>query len=630
MAEKGTSEDWCLFEAECSDKDDEGDLESLFDHSDDGTDFVDDASIASSHVGDHAAVFQNQQVQEDLHRYQQLKRKLLFTPSPKKDLAALSPRLQAVSLSVQQPSKVKKQLFGRDETPGPNPKTQVVVAEIHPEPSDSVSLKSAQTSRAPSPAASAVKNSEQESQDVGTKLSENDCLNLLLKAKNRKAFLYLKFKEETGLGFCDMTRDYKSDKTFNNSWVIFLYALREECFNAMIVALKQISTFYCGRYNPYTMRFYGIIEFVNQKCREGIEKFLKGLIDINVNSMLSNPPKYKCIPLALYWYKQYNHPQNVKHGDLPEWINKQLGSQFGENPDPIFSLTKMIQWAYDNEFLEDHQIAYNYAQLAEEDENALAFLNNNNQAKLVRDCGTMVRLYKKAEMKSMSMDEWITKMCRECPEPPDNQAWRRVIHFLRNQGIEFFTFMPMFKNFLKHKPKHCTIVLTGPSDTGKSYFANGLVKFLRGRVVSFANSASHFWLSPFADCKIGLIDDLTKHGWRYCDIHLRNGLDGHPFCLDAKYKAPQQTRLPPTLITTNEDIEKDPEFKFLVTRLNFLHFTVPITSQTIERYSVDDSAWRSFFYKFQQHLELNLEEEGEDEQPKQSLKLCAGRNTEFV
>ena len=181
----------------------------------------------------------------------------------------------------------------------------------------------------------------------------------------------------------------------------------------------------------------------------------------------------------------------------------------------------MVQWAYDNDYTEESTVAYYYACYASENNNAAAFLASNCQVKYVKDCVSMVRMYKRQEMKGMSMSEWIYKCCKDIPE---GNEWKEIVQFLKYQGINFLQFLIAFKQFLKCVPKKMCLVFYGPPDTGKSLFCFKLIHFLKGQVVSYINKSSQFWLMPLQDAKVGLLDDATYNCWLYLDTYLRLSL----------------------------------------------------------------------------------------------------------
>ena len=173
----------------------------------------------------------------------------------------------------------------------------------------------------------------------------------------------------------------------------------------------------------------------------------------------------------------------------------------------------------------------------------------------------------------------------------------------------------------------------GPPDTGKSYFCFTLLSFLKGRVISFMNKNSVFWLSPLADCKIGFLDDATYAAWMHIDINMRGALDGNWISLDSKHKAPLQTKMPPLLITSNHDVMNDQTLLYLHSRLISFNFPnkMPINDDGTPVYEINDATWKSFFTKLARQLDLNLEEERDESGgADQSFRCTAGRATESL
>ena len=99
-----------------------------------------------------------------------------------------------------------------------------------------------------------------------------------------------------------------------------------------------------------------------------------------------------------------------------------------------FDLSQMIQFCYDNNLMDEANIAYKYALQADHDSNAAAFLKHNNQAKFVRDACAMVKYYKTQEMRELTMSEWIWRCCDECEEEGD---WKVIAHLFKYQQINF-------------------------------------------------------------------------------------------------------------------------------------------------------------------------------------------------
>ncbi|AUB51249.1 E1 protein [Human papillomavirus type 211] len=562
--------EWFIVGAECVD--DLDSLEILEDSSQctNISQLIDDA-VDDLDQGNSLALFNEQVAEECELAISKLKRK--YVKSPEQSIAALSPRLQAVKLSGQ--GKSKRKLFqdsGIEEDEAESA-TQVVSETIEKT-----------VSETPSGADTTIE---------------------LLRCSNRRATALAKFKQLFGVSYTELTRLYKSDKTCSQNWVTAVFNVNEEVVQSSKISLQQHVEFMqvisIGLYALY------LLTFKAGKSRETVIKLLCQLLNIQEYQILTDPPILRSPAVAIYFYKTSLSNISYKYGDYPNWLATQILLDHRHGTVETFDLSKMIQWAFDNEMLDEPSVAYNYALAAEEDANARAFLQSNNQAKYLRDCVTMVKHYKKYEMRQMTMGEWIDKCCNETD---DNGDWKTIAHFLRFQNVNFIEFLTAFKPFLKGIPKKHCLVFWGPPDTGKSLFCFSLIHFLKGKVISFMNSTSHFWLSPLTEGKIGFIDDATYKCWLYFDVNLRNGLDGTPVSVDAKHKHPVQIKLPPLLVTTNLNVLEDNTFMYLRSRLKCFCFPnkLPVSDQGELPYEITDATWASFFRKFESHLELNQED----------------------
>ena len=564
-----TDSSWFIIsEAEC--RNDIDSFETIFEESTDGSlvsDIIDDVDDASQ--GNSLALF-NRQIADDCNKaITDLKRKYLT--SPQQCVAELSPRLEAVKISGE--GKSKRRLFqdsGIEEDEIAS--TSQVLSEIN-----------------------------------NTVPAEADETLDLLKCNNRKATLLWKIKEVFAVSFSELTRLYKSDKTCSLCWVVAVCNVSEDLLNSSKILLQQhvdfVQIITVGRYALY------LIEFKTGKSRETVSKMFCKLLNVKDYELLCQPPKLRSVAVALYFYKRSLSNVSFKYGEFPEWLSKQILLDHNVGSQDTFSLSDMVQWAFDHDYLDESEIAYNYASAATEIANAAAFLQSNNQAKHVRDCAIMVRHYKRYELRQMSMSAWIKKCCLECNEG----NWRVIAQLLKFQGINFVEFLIAFKPFLKGLPKKNCLVFWGPPDSGKSLFCFSLLKFMRGKVISYMNSKSHFWLMPLSDCKIGLLDDATYPCWQYMDIHLRNAMDGNAISIDLKHKAPVQLSLPPLLVSTNVDVLKDQSLKYLHSRIKCFNFpnVLPVTENNESVYNITNETWACFFRKFATHLEISEDDGGD-------------------
>lgn len=591
--------DWYLVrEAECNDSlDTLNDLEELFDNSSqsDISNLIDDFEEVDQ--GNSLELF-NHQVTEDCNKVlADLKRKYV-TPSPKKTVCAnidLSPCLQTVSISSNTSS--KRRLF-KDSGIEENEAEDSVEEQVESGLSDS-----------------------------GAGKNGGEYLLQLLRSKNNKAILLGKFKELFGVAYKELIRPFKNDKTMCEMWVVVVYAANEDLLESSKLLLEQHCLFIMQKNYNYMCLY--LLQFITSKCRDTVQKLMCSMLNVQDIQLLCDPPKHRSTATALFFYKNSSGNAAYTKGTMPEWMSKLLmvDHQAAASSD-MFDLSEMVQYAFDHNLTEESAIAFEYALLASENANAAAWLNHNNQAKYVKDCAYMVRLYKKQEMREMTMSQWIWRCCKRHEGEGD---WKAIPQFLKYQGVNFISFLAAFKPFLNSTPKKNCILIFGEPDTGKSYFVYSLIEFMQGKVASYMNSKSQFWLQPFVECKIGLIDDVTYSCWNFMDVHMRTGLDGNSISVDSKHKAPQQMKLPPLLLTSNINLHKDQSLIYLHSRIKAFEFSkkMPIDENGEPVYKITPLTWKYFFIKLARQLELTPDEEGDGE-TERSLRFSARRSAESL
>ncbi|ATQ38478.1 E1 [Gammapapillomavirus 22] len=585
--------EWFITQAECVESLDT--IDDLFEGSTDGSDVSNLIDEVDCSQGNSLALFNKQVTEEHNLAILDLKRK--FTTSPEQPVAELSPRLQAIRITPQR--NIKRRLFvdsGIAEDEAENSIEKVV-------------------------------NTEVTNTDNIETLNEN--LNLLTGA-NSKAILYAKCKEKFGISFTEVTRCFKSNKTCTDQWIIFAHCIRPELIEASKLQLQSHCDFVQIIQNDFTMLI--CILFKTVKNRETVSKLICTILGCKEIQLLSDPPRTRSPPVAIYFYQKQFGNASFKYGDFPDWIKRQtLLTHESAVTAETFDLSQMIQFCYDNNLTDEPSIAYRYALQADEDPNAAAFLKHNSQAKFVKDACCMVKYYKRQEMRELSMSDWIWRCCDECTEDGD---WKVIAQLFKYQQISFISFLTALRPFLKGIPKKQCIVFYGPSDTGKSYLCNSLITFIRGKVISMMNRSSCFWLQPLLDAKMGFIDDVTYPGWQYLDINMRGALDGNEVSIDAKHKAPTQLKLPPMLVTTNVDIEKEDTLKYIRSRVQIFHFPnkFPLTEDGSVVYKITNKAWKCFFRKLGNQIDLEPQEDLQDESGRfdKSFRCTAGKTNEPV
>ena len=584
---EGTSSWYIVTEAECVDDIEE--IDDLFEKSTDSnvSNLIDECDEVDQ---GNTLAFYNEQLQEDCDQaILLLKRK--YVNSPETEVAALSPKLQAVTLSSQRDKQSKRRLNFEDSGIEQDEAENILTSQVE----NSV-------------------DSHVENVDAG--IINND----ILEKTNQKAFLLYKFKDTFGVPYTELIRTFKSDRSCNENWVIGVFRVAEEVLEASKIIIQK----HCESVLVIIREFNGLYtaQFKSAKNRETVVKLFCGMLNVQPFQILCDPPKTRSVAAALYFYKQSMLEKVFVFGGLPKWIALQtvVDHQIAASAES-FELSVLVQWGYDNEITDEAEMAYEYARLANVDSNAAALLKHNNQVKLIRDACTMVKLYKRHEMRKMSMAEWIDLCCEKCNDSAGD--WKTIIQFLKFQLVNILDFLYAFKLFLKGTPKKNCFVIYGPPDSGKSYFCYTLIHFLRGKVVSQMNKNSQFWLQPLGDCKIGLLDDATYDCWSFIDVHMRTALDGNHVCIDYKHRAPLQMKLPPLLITTNHSVKEDQTLMYLHSRIYCLQFPnkMPLTDDGKPIYEINDCTWKLFFRKLAHQLDITVADK-EDGLADRAFQCC--------
>lgn len=590
---EGASSWYFVTQAECVDDIEE--IDELFEKSTDSnvSNLIDESDEVDQ---GNTLAFYNEQLQQDCDQaILLLKRK--YVNSPETDVAALSPKLQAVSISPQRDKQSKRRLTFEDS--------------------------GIEQDEAANTFTSQVENAlDSHVENVQTGNNDNE----ILERSNQKAFLLFKFKETFGVPYTELIRTFRSDRTCNDNWVIAVFRVAEEVLEASKIIIQK----HCESVLIVIRDFHGLYtaQFKSAKNRETVVKLFCGMLNIQSFQILCDPPKTRSVAAALYFYKQSMLEKAFVYNNLPKWITMQtvVDHQIAASAD-AFELSVLVQWGYDNDVTDEAQMAYEYAQLANVDSNAAALLKHNNQVKLIRDACTMVRLYKRHEMRKMSMAEWIDMCCEKCNDSTGD--WKTIVQFLKFQHVNILDFLYAFKLFLKGTPKKNCFVIYGPPDSGKSYFAYTLVEFLKGKVISQMNKCSQFWLQPLTDCKIGLLDDATYDCWSFIDVQMRTALDGNNVCIDYKHRAPLQMKLPPLIITTNHCVKEDQTLMYLHSRIYCLQFPnkMPLTDDGKPIYEINNYTWKLFFRKLAVQLDITVADK-EDGLAGRAFQCCTRNSVE--
>ncbi|UZV40202.1 MAG: early protein 1 [Equus asinus papillomavirus 3] len=582
-----TGQWFILREAGCSDE--EGSECTIA--SPEAADFVDNCYVSQ---GNSLQLLHEQEREAFNRGVQVLKRKLRLSPE-QQALIDLSPQLSKISITPTHRPVVKRRLFARADDSG-------IDVQNEAENTSSAQSRSQVQRRGPL------------TPERGGN-GRNALHMQIMNAKNMRATMLGVFKDTYELSFVDLTRVFKSDRTTNPDWVVAVFGVRECFYDSGKEILKEQCDFmYCTlRPSAKGNVMLALCCFQVFKNRDTIKNLCKATFNVPIHAVMADPPKVRSPAASMYWYKGLTSNAVTTTGHIPDWMAAHVLSGAPKGDETKFQLSVMVQFLYDHGYTEESVAALEYAKMASTDENAAAWLASAAQARYLRDAVTMVKHYIRAEAAAMSLGAYIKRRCSIAPE---NGHWRHIVQFLKHQSVEVITFINLLKHWLHGTPKKNCLCICGPPDTGKSTFTASLMHFLGGKHLNFANSRSHFWMAPLGESRFVLLDDATSPCWTYFDNNLRNALDGYPISVDRKHRAAIETKAPPMLVTSNIDIDTDPRWPYLHSRLSVLHFRAhfPLDENQQPIFHLNDAHWRSFFERLWEHLNLNDPEEQEEEE----------------
>ncbi|AXQ00533.1 E1 protein [Okapia johnstoni papillomavirus 1] len=583
----------CVFiddEAICEDSDKENVEEEDVNEEEGDYDFVDNASV---NEGNHLLLFQTQQKKAGEDNIVAIKRKLQLSPCSQEE--AVSPTHKN-NVAQNRKYLVKRRLFD----------------SVRP-------VAGSDEARRPLENVLQVQNGEnQEKSPCNTVFqsgSGEEAMHLqVLRSKNMAACKLRLFKLLYVASYCDLTRVFKSNKTCNVQWVIAGFGVTEVMYEASFELLKKACTYLQTSrkiHESGSVALYFCV-FKVAKSRDTVEKLFSKMINVDPLCLMIQPPKIRGTCAALFWVKNGMSPATFKYGETPQWILTQTMISENVAEATKFDFGQMVQWAYDLGYTDESKIAYEYACCADTDCNARAFLAANNQPKIVKDVSTMVRLYQRAEIQRMSMSEYIHSRCKHAGT---GGTWNSIMALFKLQGIEPIRFVNALRTWLKGVPKQNCIAFIGPPNSGKSMLCNSFISFMGGKVLTFANHHSHFWLQPLSDARVALIDDATETCWKYFDTYLRNVLDGYEVSIDRKHKSAIQMKAPPLLVTSNIDVHSLEKYYYLHSRIVPFYFkeTLPTSESGEPLLFINDADWSVFFARLWGRLDLSDQEEEEEE-----------------
>ncbi|AXH74262.1 MAG: E1 protein [Melanogrammus aeglefinus-associated papillomavirus 2] len=375
-------------------------------------------------------------------------------------------------------------------------------------------------------------------------------------------------QNKKGARWYDVARTMKSDKTMQKDWIIFcakpLTNLRKgpyRCHIALEALLcNDADNIRCKSLGNFVMY---LLEYKDKS--RSVNGLRKLLAQVNVTTALFGAP-FKRKPLVRDWIKKCTSALDSKK-DLT-WLQEVCGTASGFR----FNPEEMIQFCEESEPVSVEILIANYRREGDNgNENAKAWIEMSSAYNNAQHCYKMWKATERGKTMQMTLPEYIQSRHNLMKEG----VARHVTLLLAMQGVNEISFLNTVRKWLRGSPKSNILVFVGPGNSGKSMFAESLMIFLDGAILSICES-NGFWKQGMISKRYCLIDDVTLPQWRYLDINERRALDGGLIAVNKKYSDAVECRMPPTVMTTNYDIRLNDDYTFLVNRLTWITFTKPL------------------------------------------------------
>ncbi|QYW06021.1 E1 protein [Papillomaviridae sp. Haddock_c6033] len=404
-----------------------------------------------------------------------------------------------------------------------------------------------------------------------------------------------------GARWYDVARTMKSEKTMQKNWMVFCERPRTGLRRGPFRSHVAIEALLCQdadgiRAKHSKTHCMYILEYrTKSRSVTGLKKLLK---QGGVNCSLIGVPFQKK-PLVRDWISCYSTPLIDKPERDLEWLQERCGVATGFK----FNPEEMIQFCEESEPHSVEILIANYRAEAEKgSENAQAWIELTSAYNHAQQCFKMWKATAKGKQMQMSLLTYINFRLGQIAEGQSKNV-KRLLLF---QGINELTFMNTMRKWLRGNSKQNVLCLVGPGNSGKSMLAEAIILCLDGAVLSI-NEHNQFWKQGMISKRFCLLDDVTLVQWNYLDNNERRALDGGIISVNKKFSDPVETRMPPTLITTNYFLpNQGNQFDFLVNRLTWITFAkeLPKREDGLSRISVKPEDIATWFQENKDSLDL--------------------------
>ncbi|QYW06035.1 E1 protein [Papillomaviridae sp. Seabass_c17043] len=392
---------------------------------------------------------------------------------------------------------------------------------------------------------------------------------------------------DKGARWSDLHREMKNDKTMQKVWSVFMkrpYTGARSASQYNHVAIEAVLCTDCDRIRAkHTMtHVYYICEYdKTSRSAAGLRGLLK---------KVCNTPVVLGVPhLKNKNVRSWLTDQTSPLCDDPEKdiTALQLNTDVNETAQEKFNAEELLIYIEENKPISLEILVANYRKLATEgDPNARAWIALSTALPIAKRTFELYKSTLKGIAQQMTMPEYIQSRIQKY----SGGSAEKVKELLGYNRVSEQFLLTKLRRWFTGSIKHNVLVFLGPGNTGKSMLCENLTIMTGGCFLSW-NDNNTFWKQGIIGARTAYLDDVSLQCWRHLDVHERRTIDGGIVAVNKKFSEAVETRLPPSLFTTNYDIRQMTEFEYLNNRLQWIEFSHPIDSTGLKLTPADCAAW---------------------------------------
>ncbi|WP_092487484.1 hypothetical protein [Candidatus Ichthyocystis hellenicum] len=405
----------------------------------------------------------------------------------------------------------------------------------------------------------------------------------------RTAFYHFALDKEKNEGarFTDLFRSMQSEKTMQRMWGIFLEkpktGLRQGPYRSHIAIEALLCTDadkIRARHSKSHVLY--IVEYtLTSRSIAGIKQLLQKVVPDA--PLLIGVPMIKK-PQMRAWVREFTSTLSNDTAKDFDWLVLSTEGPLTKT-DIKFNAEEMLVYCETEKPQNVEVFIANYRKEAQlGNENAQAWIQMTTALTVARRTYDLWKSTLRGQALQLGLSEYIIHRCNQFQ--PGTSL--KVTQLLTLNKVNELQFLSKLRKWMKGHIKHNILCFVGPGNTGKSMLCEALTVVLGGAFLSW-HEGNSFWKSPMVGVRSCYLDDVTRVIWRHLDERERRTLDGGVVAINKKFHDPIEAKMPPCLLTTNDDIRDMTEFTYLNNRLTWVDFPTVISHLVVK--AEDVATW---------------------------------------